>query len=220
MSRSVRERLVELERDVEQVLLAPAAAVRARGLRRARRRLAGTAMSAAALAAAAGFGLTSVLGPGGISAPVATQQSPSPFAGTAQPTGSAGCRYPVDLSLPDDPGRIELRVFPGAGPAGQAALAVQELGERGFTARDTPGSDPDAEAAETAAVVRYGPGAIGAGSLVRALIDGEVVMGFDPGRGGSAVDLVLGAGFRSLATATEVNQALAAGGEPTRPPGC
>jgi len=220
MSRPVRERLVELEKDVEQVRLAPAAAVRARGLRRARRRLAGAAAAATALAAAAGFGLTGVLGPGGAPGPVATPQSPSPVAVTARPTGSAGCRYPVDLSLPDSPARIELRVFPGASPTGQAGLVVQELGERGFTARDTPGSDPRAEAAGTAAVVRYGPGAVGASTLIRALIGGDVVMAFDPDRYGEAVDLVLGAGFRSLATASEMNQALAAGGEPTRPPGC
>ena len=97
---------------------------------------------------------------------------------------------------------------------------VQELGERGFTARNTPGGDPRAEAAGTAAVVRYGPGAIGAGTLVRTLIGGDVVMAFDPGRDGSAVDLVLGAGFRDLATTTEVNQALVQVGAPTRPPGC
>ncbi|RSM51744.1 hypothetical protein DMB66_41215 [Actinoplanes sp. ATCC 53533] len=177
-------------------------------------------MAATALAAAAGFGLTGLLGPGGTPVPVATPQSPSPFAGTARPTGSASCRYPVDLSLPDSPARIELRVFPGAAPAGQAGPVVQELGERGFTARDTPGSDPRAEAAGTAAVVRYGPGAVGASTLVRALIGGDVVMAFDPGRDGEAVDLVLGADFRSLATPTEMNQALAQAGEPTRPPGC
>jgi hypothetical protein len=211
MSRPVRERLIELEKDVEQVLLAPAAAVRARGLRRARRRFAGTAVAVIALVGAAGFGLTGVIGSGG---------TPAPVPAATPPAGSAGCAYPVDLSVPDSPGRVELRVLPGAGPAGQAAMAVQELGERGFTARETPGSDPAAEAAETAAVLRYGPGAIGASTLVRALIGGKAVMRFDPGRDGSAVDLVLGAGFRGLATPTEVNQALVEAGEPTPPPGC
>jgi hypothetical protein len=56
--------------------------------------------------------------------------------------------------------------------------------------------------------------------VVRALVSGDVVMKFLPDRGGRTIDLVLGSGFRRLATTTEVNMALVEFGEPTRPPGC
>lgn len=212
MSRPVDERLRELAEDVEQVRLAPAADVRARGLRRARRRRAGAAAAAAGLVLATGFGVTEVLRPGGGPGPLDPAATP--------PAGSASCAYPVSLALPEGPGSVVIQVFAGAGPASQADQVVQQLTERGFAASDTPGSDPAAGSGGTAAVLRYGPGAIGASSLVRALIGDDVVMAFDPRRAGSTVDVVLGAGFRRLATATEVNQALAQTGVPTRPPGC
>ena len=95
MSRPVRERIVELELDVRQVRLAPAAEVRNRGTRRARRRLAGTAVALAALVAAAGFGLSAV----------AAKPSPPP-----DNTAAAPCPG-LDLRLPDDPtpGRMSSR---------------------------------------------------------------------------------------------------------------
>jgi hypothetical protein len=207
MSRPLRDRLLELQQDAGQVRLAPAADVRARGLRRARRRTAGTAVACAALVTVAGFGVTAVLGPDGTPDTVATL-----------PAGPQGnCRYPVDLALPDDPRTVQIEVSAGADRAGQVA---GELAARGFAATGHGLIDPDSDTDGTVAVIRYGPGAIGAATLVRALVGNGAVMRFYPERDGRTVDLALGTEFGRLATTTEVNQALVEAGEPTRPPGC
>jgi hypothetical protein len=204
MSLPVHERLAELSADVEQVRLAPAADIRARGRSRARRRRAGTAVGIAVVVTSAGFGLTSVFG--GTPQPVATLP--------AGPLSS--CASLVDLTLPGSPSEVEITVVGGTEQAGQVA---GELDKRGFTA--TGGSsDPDAGSPGAVAVLRYGPQAIGAATVVRAFLDGDAVMTFQPDRTGRTVDLVVGDGFRGLATTTQVNQNLVAAGEPTRPPEC
>jgi hypothetical protein len=79
----------------------------------------------------------------------------------------------------------------------------------------TTGGDP---AATT--TVRYGPAAIGAATVVRAMVHGDVSMNFDPGRPDDTIDLTLGSSFSRLATTSEVNQNLAAAGKPSAPPQC
>ena len=204
MSRPVRERLVDLAVDVEQVRLAPAAAVRARGHSRTRRRRAGTAAALVTVAAAAGFGLTSVAG--GDRVPVATLPA----------VPSRHCPIPADLTLPDDPSAVVITVVGGSDKVGQVAV---ELKQRGFSATDRAWIDPDSDTRGAVAVIRYGPRAIGAATLVRALVAGDAVMKFLPEQESRTVDLALGSDFRGLASSTEVNQKLVAAGEPTRPPG-
>ncbi|GAA3930944.1 LytR C-terminal domain-containing protein [Actinoplanes auranticolor] len=206
MSRPVRERLAELEADVEQLRLAPAAAVRARGRSRIRRRRAGTAAALATMVVAGGFGLSSVAG--GAADPVA----PPP----AAPSSSV-CSFPVDLELPDDPGDVIIKVVGRSDLVGETAI---ELKHRGFVADELRWFDPDADNAGPVAVLRYGPQAVGAATVVRALVSGDVAMKFLPDRGGRTIDLALGTGFRRLATTTEVNMALVEFGEPARPAGC
>jgi hypothetical protein len=204
MSHPVRERLVGLATDVEHVRLAPAATVRARGRSRARRRWAGTAAALATVVAAAGFGLTSA---GGNRTPVATLPAvPSP-----------ACPVPADLTLPGDPGEVVINVVGGGNRVGQVTV---ELRRRGFAATGREGGDPDADRPGPVAILRYGPRAIGSATVVRALVDGDVVMTFLPDRESRSVDLALGSGFRRLASVTQMNQKLVAAGEPTRPPGC
>ncbi|MEU8229761.1 hypothetical protein AB0C12_09145 [Actinoplanes sp. NPDC048967] len=206
MSRPVRERLSELSADVDQVRLAPAAAVRERGRSRARRRRIGTAAALATVVVAGGFGLSSVTD--GDAGPVATLP--------AGPSSSR-CSFPVDLKLPDDPGDVIIKVVGRSDLVGATAV---ELGHRGFVASELRSFDPDADNAGPAAVLRYGPQAVGAATVVRALVSGDVAMKFLPDRGGRTIDLALGTGFRRLATTTEVNMALVELGEPARPPGC
>lgn len=198
MSRPVRERLVELSAEVEQVRLAPAADVRARGRSRARRRVAATGAGLAVLVAAGGFGLTKVA-------------ANEPDTTAAAPPPSLSC----DVTLPDDPSGVVIRVVGDRN--GPVAL---DLMNRGFAADGRPGPDPDAGSPGPVAVIRYGPQAIGAATLVRALVDGDAVMKFLPDQTGRTVDLALGQDFGRLSTTTEVNQKLAEAGEPTRPPGC
>jgi hypothetical protein len=208
MSRPVRERIEELELDVQHVRLAPAAAVRARGSSRKRRRLAGTTMAVAALVAAAGFGVAAVV----------TQPTTSGDR-TILPAAPTPCAL-VDARLPDGPEDVEVQVFAGAATTARAASVADELGDRRFPATAVPGTDPAAGTAGTVAVLRYGPSAVGAAALVRSLVGGNAVMKFDATRPGQAVDLVLGPSFQRLASTTEMNQALVAAGEPTVPPQC
>jgi len=204
MSHPVRERLVELAADVERVRLAPAATVRARGRSRARRRWAGTA-AALALVATAGFGLTSVAG-----------DDPGPVA-TLPDVPSSTCPVPADLTLPGDPAEVVINVVGGTSRVGQVTL---DLRHRGYSATALERSDPDSGHPGPVAILRYGPRAIGAATLVRALVHGDVVMKFLPDRETRAVDVALGADFGRLASATEVNRKLVTLGLPTRPPGC
>jgi hypothetical protein len=138
----------------------------------------------------------------------------------AGPLPAGTCGYPVDLAIPDAPESVEIQVFAGSGPRANAGQVVRDLDARGFTAGDLPGGDPAAEATGTVAVLRYGPGAIGTATLVRALVGGDAVAKFDPGRGGRTVDVVLGPAFHGLATTAELNQNLVRAGEPTAPPEC
>ncbi|MFI7541355.1 LytR C-terminal domain-containing protein [Actinoplanes sp. NPDC049599] len=205
MSHPVRERLAELAVDVDQVRLAPAADVRARGRTRARRRRAGTAVALVTVVAAAGFGLASVTG-----------RTPEPVA--TPPAGPrVSCRFPVDLNLPHTPGELDVQVYAAAL---QAGAVTAELDRRGFTATGHSLIDRETGTVGTVAVIRYGPRAIGAAGLVRALVGGDAVMQFSPDRDGRAVDLVLGTEFQRLATSTEMNTALLAAARPTAPPGC
>jgi len=206
MSRPVRERLVELSADVEQVRLAPAAAVRARGRSRARRRRAGTAAALATVVVAGGFGLSSVAG--GDASPVATLP--------AGPSSSR-CSFPIDLTLPDDPADVVIEVV---GRSERLAQVTIDLKHRGFVATERQAVDPDTDGSGPVAVIRYGPQAVGAATVVRALVHGDVVMKFVPDRGSRTIDLALGADFDRLATTSEVNTALVRFGQPTRPPGC
>ncbi|WP_433722616.1 LytR C-terminal domain-containing protein [Actinoplanes sp. CA-051413] len=205
MSRPVRERIAELEADVEQLRLAPAAAVRARGRSRIRRRRAGTTAALAVVVAAGGFGLTSL-----------TRDDPAPVA-TLPAAPSSRCSFPIDLTLPDDPAAVVIDVV---GRSERTAPVTIELKHRGFAATERKSFDPDADNSGPVAVLRYGPQAVGAATVVRALVHGDVVMKFLPDRGSRTIDLVVGADFDRLATTTEVNMALVEFGEPTRPPGC
>jgi hypothetical protein len=205
MSRPVRERIAELEADVQHLRLAPAAAVRARGRSRARRRRAGTTAALAVVVGAAGFGVVSLTG-GSTGDRIAT----SPAA------PSATCAIPADLALPADPAAVVIKVV---GRSDQVSRVTIELGQRGFSASELHFTDPDADRPGPVAVLRYGPRGIGSATVVRALIDGDVVMKFQPDREVRTVDLALGADFRRLATATEMNRSLVELGAPTSPPG-
>jgi hypothetical protein len=120
---------------------------------------------------------------------------------------AAGPAVRCVLALPDSPAEVRVRVLNGG-------TAANELRERGFTVL-TPADGP---AGPT--TLRYGPSAIGAAALLRAEVIGEATLRFDPTRADNTIDLTVGPAFGRLATPTEVNQALAAAGEPTAPPGC
>jgi hypothetical protein len=201
MSRPVHERLRDLEGEVRDLRYPPAAEVRARGRSRGRRQRAAMVTAGVAVVAAT-VGVTVAWPP---------RQGTTPVAST--PVGPA---LSCDLSLPDSPAAVRLRVVDGGAPSVIQALVATQLRERRFTVLDGPaGSSP----VEVATVV-YGPAAVGDAVLVRATLRGEVGMRFDPARADDVVDVILAPSFTRLATSTEINQNLVAAGPPTAPPGC
>jgi hypothetical protein len=195
MSRPVTDRLRELEADVRDLPVLPAAAVRARGRRRGRRQMAAVVAAGVAVAA-----ITVVVWPRQVAAPIADRPAVT-----------------CVLRLPDDPGDVHVRVLDGGAPAELPSTVAAQLSARRFAVQVGP---DDAEPTGGVAAVRYGPAAIGAAAVVRAEVHGQVVMTFDPGRRDDTIDVTVGPAFTRLATATEVNQGLALAGEPSAPAGC
>jgi hypothetical protein len=205
MSRPVHEQLRELATDVRDLQVPPAAAVRARGRLRGRRQLTALVVAGVVVAATAGTVATRTLDR------------------THQDTAAAGGlpRMNCVLALPDDPAEVSIRVLGGGAAAGTPDATASQLRARRFHVLVGPADAGRTEAGPAdAADLRYGPTAIGAATVVRAMVHGPVLMRFDPDRRDMAIDLVLGPAFTRLATTTEVNQGLAEAGEPTAPPQC
>ena len=189
MSRSVDDRLRELETEVRHLEVLPAAAVRARGRRRGRRQTAVVLAGVAVAATTAGVAATT--------GPDRPPQRPA-----------APVALDCDLTLPTSPAGVRVQVRAGATATG--------LRERGYTVLDVePAAEPSGPA-----TLRYGPAAVGAASLLRAALTGEVSMRFEPARPGDTVELTPGTTPVRLATATQLNRALAAAGPPSAPPEC
>jgi hypothetical protein len=200
MSRSVPEQLRELEADVRDLKVLPAAAVRARGRTRGRRKVAAVSVAGVVVATTAGV---TVGWPHQGAAPTGID-----------PAGRAAISCVT--ALPQDPAEVRIRVFDGGAPAGVADAAAAQLRARTFTVLDRA-TDVRPEGS---AALRYGPAAIGAATLLRAALQGEVTMRFDPDRRDEVIDLTLGPAFTRTATTTELNRNLVAVGEPTAPPQC
>ncbi|WP_433301232.1 hypothetical protein ACQP2F_05500 [Actinoplanes sp. CA-030573] len=236
------ERLRDLEAEVRDLPVMPAAAVRARGRSRGRRRLAAWT-AAGAVVAVTGFAYawphltTAATGTGiGGSTGMGTGGSTGTGAGTAPATRLPATALAVacDLALPGDPADVHIRVVGGGAPAATLQKTATQLRDRRFRVESGPdGSsgpngpdDPNGPTGSTgpdvaeAATLHYGPASIGAATLVRAEVTGAVTMLFDADRGDDTIDLTVGAAFTRLATTTEVNQSLVAAGEPTAPPQC
>ncbi|UQU65738.1 LytR C-terminal domain-containing protein [Couchioplanes caeruleus] len=198
--------LLDLEEDVSRAPLAPAAQIRARGRTRARRR---TALAAT--------GLTLVAAGAGTAVLRFTGDQPPPTSSPPPAAAPADLCARLDLSLPDDPADIPVRVLDGAATAGLDRTVVQDLHKRRFTRAVAAGEA--AERTDAVAVLQYGPEAVGEAVVLRAMLRNEAVLHFDPQRDG-VVELVIGNGFRRFASVTEVNQALVEAGRPTAPPEC
>ncbi|MFF5080443.1 LytR C-terminal domain-containing protein [Actinoplanes sp. NPDC000266] len=200
----MHDRLQELETDVRDLKLLPAEAIRARGRSRARRQKAALLTAAAVVATTAGVTLGWPQ----------QQQQRQPPAATADRPSTPGLT--CDVSLPSSPAEVQVRVLDGGASSTQLATAAAQLRTRTFTVLDgSTGPDSD-----SAATLLYGPTSIGTATVLRAAIQGDITMRFDPDRTDKAIDLILGPSFTRLATPTEMNQNLATGGEPTAPPEC
>jgi hypothetical protein len=126
---------------------------------------------------------------------------------------------PAKIKMPDQRGQVTLNVFNGTSKAGLAESVGGEFKNRGFKVNKM-GNAPDNQKTDQIAVITYGPDAVGAAWLVSAyfLVD-EAKMKWDIKRKGAEVDVVIGEKFQQLATTTEVNQSIAALGNPQLPDG-
>ncbi|WP_189329469.1 LytR C-terminal domain-containing protein [Actinoplanes ianthinogenes] len=199
------DRLRELEADVRDLRVLPAAEVRARGRRRGRRQLAAVTVAGVVVAAVAAvaFVWPSEHGAPGVDAPVG-----DPPAGRTE--------VPCVLTLPDDPAQVRIRVLDGGAKTALIDDAAAQLRERRFTVLNGATGYP----LPGVASLSYGPAGIGSAVLVRAELHGEATMLFDPSFPDATVEVTLGQGFTRLTSPTETNQNLAEAGEPTAPPEC
>ena len=122
----------------------------------------------------------------------------------------------ADVTLPDDPAEVTVRVLNGTSTPGLADSVTNEFKNRRFTVQK-PGESKTKF--KGVAEIRFGPDAVGRAQLLRAYFLDQGNMEYNAKRKGAVIELVIGNKFRQLATTTEVNQSLVEVGEPTRPPG-
>lgn len=139
------------------------------------------------------------------------QTTPIQAQGCAKNAVIANIKLPV-------PTAVKINVYNATAKAGLATDEKNEFKARGFIVGKV-GNDPLAKKVDGVAVLRYGPKAAGAAWLLRAYFLDNAKQEFDITRKDDVVDVVLGNGFKQLATTTEVNQALAQLGNPTLPEG-
>lgn len=110
---------------------------------------------------------------------------------------------------------IKIRVFNATETQGLANTVAEDFENRKF---QVVKKGNEAKAVDDVAVLRYGPKAVGSAQILRAYFLDNAKDGYDPDREDDVVDVVIGNGFRQLATTTEVNQALSGLGDPQLPP--
>jgi LytR cell envelope-related transcriptional attenuator len=123
---------------------------------------------------------------------------------------------PAKIHMPEK-NQVTVNVINGTKRIGLANQIADEFRFRGYNVHNTTTA---AKVSDQIAEIAYGPEAVGAAWLVSAnfLVD-EAEMDFDINRKGAEVDVTLGTKFQQLATSTEVNQSIAAIGDPLLPPG-
>jgi hypothetical protein len=135
-----------------------------------------------------------------------------PTAGEECPAGAPR----ADLTLPDDPAEVSVKIYNGTDKPGLADSVTNEFKNRRFTTQKPAESKTKYKGV---AEIRYGPDSVGKAQLLRAYFLAQSKMSYSAKRKGQVIDIVIGNEFRQLATTTEVNQSLVEVGEPTLPPG-
>ena len=122
----------------------------------------------------------------------------------------------ANVTLPDDPEQVTVKVYNGTKTPGLADSVTNEFKNRRFR---TEKPAENKKKVDGVAVMRYGPEAVGSAWLLRAYFLNQADVQYDAKRKGAVVDVVVGLGFQQLATTTEVNQSLVELGEPEVPLG-
>jgi len=122
----------------------------------------------------------------------------------------------ANVTLPDDPDQVKVRVLNGTREPGKAEKVSNDFKNRGFV-MEKPGESKSKF--DRIAIIRYGPKAVGDAQLLKAYFLGKAKPEYSAKRTDDIVEIVVGANFAQLATSTEVNQSLVELGEPELPPG-
>jgi hypothetical protein len=122
----------------------------------------------------------------------------------------------ADVSLPDDPSDVKVKVLNGTDKPGLADNVSTDFKNRGFAVQK-PGESKSKF--DRIAIIRYGPKAVGDAQLLKAYFLGEAKPQYNAKRADDIVEIVVGEDYQQLATSTEVNQSLVELGEPEVPPG-
>ncbi|MFB9239839.1 LytR C-terminal domain-containing protein [Plantactinospora siamensis] len=133
---------------------------------------------------------------------------------------AGGCQkgeIPANAELPDNKD-VKINVYNGTQTQGLAEIVGTDFANRKFQVLKKT-NDPQHKKIDAVAVLRFGPKGLGSAQLLRAYFLDEATPEFDRNRKDAVVDVVIGNKFQQLATTTEVNQAVAALGAPSLPPG-
>jgi len=122
----------------------------------------------------------------------------------------------ADVTLPDDPSEVKVRVLNGAGTAGLAEKVTNDFKNRGFVMEKPK---ENRSKFDGIAIIRYGPKGVGDAQLLKAYFLGKAKPEYSAKRTDEIVEIVVGVSYLQLATSTEVNQSLVELGEPELPPG-
>jgi hypothetical protein len=122
----------------------------------------------------------------------------------------------ANVTLPDDPDQVKVKVLNGTSEAGKAEKVTNDFKNRGFV-MEKPGESRSKF--DRIAIIRYGPKAVGNAQLLKAYFLGKAKPEYNAKRTDDIVEIVVGSAFQQLATSTEVNQSLVELGEPQLPPG-
>jgi hypothetical protein len=125
----------------------------------------------------------------------------------------------ANVTLPDDPDQVTVKVFNGTKTAGLGDSVSNEFKNRRFKTVKPGTKEENKTKVDGVAVMRYGPEAVGAAWLLRAYFLNQADVQYNAKRKGAVVDVIIGKGFQQLATTTEVNQSLVELGEPEVPLG-
>jgi hypothetical protein len=134
------------------------------------------------------------------------------------PASAAGCPegWPLaNVRLPE-PKEVKIKVFNATTTRDLEFKVADDFKHRKFQVK---GSAKNARVVAGVAVLRYGPKAVGSAHLLRAYFLDEANTQYDKARKDDVVDVMIGADFKQLGTTTEVNQSLAALGNPVLPEG-
>jgi hypothetical protein len=125
---------------------------------------------------------------------------------------------PAKIKMPER-NQVTLNVYNGTPKVGLAQQIGGEFKNRGFNINKME-TAPNGKTYDQIALITFGPNAVGAAYLISAyFLVNEAELQFEIERTSPEVDVIIGKAFQQLATTTEVNQSIAAIGNPPLPKG-